>query len=273
MIVLGAFSAFLGLRAFLIPHHLIDGGVTGVAMLLASVLHLSLPVLLLLLNIPFIFLGVQRLGPRFGLRCAVSILLFVSLLHWFQLDMITPDRLLSAIFGGVFLGAGLGLVIRGGAVLDGTEILALILERRLPFSLGDVILVMNVIIFSTAALFLGVEVALYSILTYWSASRTADFIISGIEEYNGLLIVSEQHEAIRQQIYERFRRGVTVFRGQGGFHRQDVDILFCVITRFELPLVREMIQDVDDQAFFVSYHIDDASGGMTQRRLISGMPR
>ena len=272
MIVVGALSAFIGLRAFLIPHHLIDGGVTGVAMLLASVFHLSLPLLLVILNIPFIILGVQRLGLRFGLRCGVSILLFVSLLQLVPMDMVTPDRLLSAIFGGVFLGAGLGLVIRGGAVLDGTEIFALILERQLPFSLGDVILVLNIGIFLSAALFLGVEAALYSILTYWSASRFADFIISGIEEYNGLLIVSEKHEQIRQQIYERFRRGVTVFRGQGGFHRQDIDILFCVITRFELPLMREMLGDIDDQAFFVSYRIDDASGGLTQRRLVSGMP-
>jgi len=269
LIVIGVVCAFIGLKGFLVPNKLIDGGVTGVAMLAATLLETSLPLLLLLINLPFVVWGYRKLGSTFGLICMVSIFGLAILLHTASIETITSDRLLAAVFGGVFIGAGVGLTIRGGGVLDGTEILALFLEKRIPFSLGDVVLALNVVIFSVAAAFLGVEPALYSVLTYWAAARTADFILSGIEEYNGILIVSDHQDEIKDAIYETFQRGVTILRGFGGYNKEEIEVLFCVTTRLELPKLRALLKEIDEHAFFCSHRISDAQGGLTKRNLSS----
>jgi uncharacterized membrane-anchored protein YitT (DUF2179 family) len=182
---------------------------------------------------------------------------------------VTPDKLLTAVFGGFFIGAGIGLAIRGGAVLDGTEIAALLISKTSHLlKVGDVILILNIFIFLAAALFLGIESALYSILTYFAASKTIDFILHGIEEYTGITIVSVQSESIRAAIVNDMGRGVTIYKGRGGFSDTEQDILYCVVTRLEIAKVRKIVEELDDSAFIVIQSISDAGGGLVKRRVV-----
>jgi uncharacterized membrane-anchored protein YitT (DUF2179 family) len=179
---------------------------------------------------------------------------------------VTQDKVLTAVFGGFFIGAGIGLTIRGGAVLDGTEVAALVISKSSHLlKVGNVILLMNVFIFLAAAFFLGVEPALYSMLTYFAASKTIDFLIHGIEEFNAITIISEQHQEIRRAIVECLGRGVTVFKGFGGLTNNEQDILFCVVTRLEIGKVKRAARDLDENAFIAVQALADAEGGVLKR--------
>src|SRR6266481_7825903 len=216
LVVLGIFSAGFGLKGFLLPIHFIDGGVTGVSMLLSTVFGFPLSVLLLLINIPFIALAYRQIGTKFAIKSTLAIAGLSLCLAFVHFPDVTPDRLLTAVFGGFFIGAGIGLAIRGGAVLDGTEIAALLISKGSHLlKVGDVILLLNIVIFSAAAFTLGIESALYSILTYFAASKTIDFLIHGLEEYQAITIISGESEAIRQAIIRDLGRGVTIYKGRG----------------------------------------------------------
>lgn len=267
-ILLGIFSAGLGLKGFLIPSHFIDGGVTGVSMLVSALSNVHLAILILIINSPFIFIGYRQISKIFALKSAAAILGLALCLAFIQYPVATTDKLLAAVFGGFFLGAGIGLSVRGGGVLDGTEIMALLLSKRLGTTIGDIILVLNIIIFSIAAAFLGIEPALYSILTYFSASKTVDFLIHGIEEYNGIIIVSPKSEHIRYSLINDLGRGVTVLKGRGGKTEIEHDILFCVVTRLEIPKVKGIVKEIDEVAFVAIHRISDASGGVMKRQVI-----
>ncbi|KAF0248108.1 MAG: hypothetical protein FD167_2487 [bacterium] len=210
-IILGILSAGLGLKGFLLPSRFIDGGVTGVSILIATLSIIPLPLLIVLLNIPFIGIGYRQIGKIFAIKSAIAILGLSLCLAFLPYPVAITDKLLSSVFGGVFLGAGIGLSIRGGGVLDGTEVMALILSKKSGATVGDIILVLNIMIFSFAALVLGVETALYSMLTYFSASKMLDFVLNGIEEYNGIIIISAKSDEIRQAILGELERGVTDF--------------------------------------------------------------
>ena len=220
LIVLGILSAGMGLKGFLLSSHFIDGGVTGISMLLADLLRLKLPLLILAINLPFIALGYRQIGRAFAIRSAAAIVGLAACLEWVPFPDITEDLLLTAVFGGFFIGAGIGLAMRGGAVLDGTDVAALLISKRSHlFRVGDIILGMNVVIFLTAAARLGTNPALYSILTYMAASKTLDFILHGLEEYTAITIISAESEAIRLAINGGLGRGVTIFkkgRGRAG---------------------------------------------------------
>ncbi|HKC66266.1 MAG TPA: YitT family protein, partial [Pyrinomonadaceae bacterium] len=229
LIVLGILSAGLGLKGFLLSSRFIDGGVTGISMLLSDVLSLPLSVLILVINLPFIALGYRQIGKRFAIKSALAIAGLSVCLAFIKFPDVTPDKLLTAVFGGFFIGAGIGLAIRGGAVLDGTEIAALLVSKSSHLlKVGDVILILNIFIFSAAAFFLGIEPALYSILTYFAASKTVDFLIHGIEEYTAVIIISDKSEEVRQAIIHVVGRGVTVYKGRGGLTDAEQDILYCV---------------------------------------------
>src|SRR4026207_1074713 len=211
LIVVAILSAGLGLKGFLLSSHFIDGGVTGISMLVSSVLGFPLAVLILIIHLPFIAIGFSQIGWRFALRSALAIAGLSVCLAFVHYPDVTSDKVLTAVFGGFFIGAGIGLAIRGGAVLDGTEIAALLVSKSSHLvKVGDVILLLNVIIFSAAAFFLGVESALYSILTYAAASKTIDFLLHGIEEYRGVTIVSVKSQEIKDAIINQLHRGVTV---------------------------------------------------------------
>ncbi|AQG79497.1 YitT family protein [Spirosoma montaniterrae] len=271
LIVAGALSAGLGLEGFLLSSRFIDGGVTGISMLLADLLHLPLAILLVVINLPFILLGYKQFGRLFALKSAAAIGGLSLCLTFIPYPDITPDLLLTAVFGGFFIGLGIGLTMRGGAVLDGTEIAALLISRsNLPVKVGDAILLMNVFIFSAAAFFLGMDLALYSMITYFAASKTVDFVIHGIEQYTTVLIISQQHETLRTRIIEQ-GWGVTVLNGEQGYgkqgHRQNtVRVLYVVLTRLQLSRLLSIINEVDASAFVIQHSVDDVTGGKIKSR-------
>lgn len=265
-LIVGTLVAGLGLASFLLPNHFIDGGVTGVSMLLAHLTGIPLPVLLVLVNAPFILLGYRHVGRLFAIKSSLAILGLALVIAVIPYPVATGDKLLGSVFGGFFVGAGVGLAIRGGGVLDGTEILAVILSKRTFATLGEVILGLNVVIFSIAAIFLGVEPALYSILTYIAATKTIDYLLHGIEAFNGVLIVSAQHEVIRQAILSELGRGVTAFKATGGFTTTEQEVLFCVVTRLEITRLEALVKSKDDAAFTVILPVLETSGGVIKKR-------
>lgn len=266
LIFLGALSAAMGLHGFLESSKFIDGGVTGISMLLEKTTPLSLSVLLPVLNLPFIALGYRQIGLAFAIRSTFAIALLAIILEVGHFPDVTDDKLLTSVFGGVFIGAGIGLAIRGGAVLDGTEIAALLLSKRSHLlKVGDIILIINVVIFFVAMFVLGVNEALYSILTYVTAAKTLDFILNGIEQFTAISIISEQSDRIRHRIMDELGRGVTIYKAQGGRSGLDQDVLFCVVTRLEIGKVRSIVSDMDRSAFVVTYALTDVHGGVVKR--------
>jgi uncharacterized membrane-anchored protein YitT (DUF2179 family) len=270
LITAGIFSASFGFKGFLLTNHFIDGGATGISLLVSALTGIPLYILIISINIPFIILGYKTLGRQFALKTTLAIsglALCVATVHF---PNVTDDNLLVAIFGGFFLGAGIGLSVRGGAVIDGTEVLAIFLSKKLGTTLGDIIIVINVLIFSTAAYFLSIEIALYSMITYMAASKTLDFIIEGIEEYIGVTIVAYQSEEIRQMIINEMGRGVTVYNGKRGYGKKEetkpVDIIYTVITRLELRKLNVEIQRIEPTAFVVMNSVKDTKGGMIKQR-------
>ncbi|MEO8523040.1 MAG: YitT family protein, partial [Acidobacteriota bacterium] len=266
LILLGILSAAVGIKGFLLPNHFIDGGVTGLSMLLAKVFGMPLALWLPLVNLPFVALGFRQIGRAFAIRSAAAIGGLAIVLATVHFPVVTPDLLLTAVFGGIFLGAGIGLAVRGGAVLDGTEIAALLISKRSHlFRVGDVILAFNVVLFLGAMSVLGTEPALYSILTYASAARTLDFVINGLEEYTALNIVSRQSGEIAARIMTDLGRGVTIYKGRGGLSEEDQEILYCVVTRLEIRKVKAIVRAVDARAFVTSHPLADVDGGVVSR--------
>jgi uncharacterized membrane-anchored protein YitT (DUF2179 family) len=266
-IVAGILSAAMGIKGFLLSSHFIDGGVTGVSMLLSAITGAPLALLLPAINLPFIALGFHQMGAAFALRSTISVAGLAAALALIPFPDVTPDLVLTAVFGGFFLGAGIGLAIRGGAVLDGTEIAALLISRRGDvLRVGDVILAFNAVLFVSAIAVLGVEPALYSILTYLAAARTLDFVIHGIDEYTAMTIVSDHNGQIRQRIMHALGRGVTIYRGFGGMSGRERDILYCVVTRLEIGKVKAIVREIDPEAFIVYHALAGAEGGVVKTR-------
>ncbi|MDP1972931.1 MAG: YitT family protein, partial [Sediminibacterium sp.] len=265
LICLGVLSAAFGLKGFLLTNHFIDGGATGISLLISALFGTPVGLLILLVNIPFLLFGLRILGPQFAIKSAIAILLLSLTVHFVSFPDVTKDNLLVSVFGGFFLGAGIGLSIRGGGVLDGTEVLAIAVSRKSGLTIGDVIILINVIIFSTAAYFLSVEIAMYSLLTYLSASKTLDFIIEGIEEYTGVTIISVHNDKVRSMIINVLGRGVTVYKGKRGFGKtgdvKDMDIVYTVITRLEINKLNTEVEKIDPNAFVVMSSIKDTKGG------------
>ena len=269
----GIMAASFGLKGLLLPNSFIDGGVTGIALLIAETTIFDLSYVVLVISIPFLILGYKQMSRMFIIKTAASIVVMSLVLAFVDFPVITNDLLLVAIFGGFFLGAGMGLAIRGGGVIDGLEILALYLTRRINVSIGDLIMVSNVLIFGAAGLLLGIEEAMYSMIAYFVASKTVDFFIKGIEEYLGLTIISNDNDKIKKRIIKEMNTGVTVFASKGGYgNRGDTkshnEVLYTVITRLEFLKVQQIVQEVDKTAFIVIEGVRDVSGGMIKRRTL-----
>src|SRR5678816_1472420 len=275
MIIVGIFAAAFGLKGFLLSNGFIDGGATGISLLLATLEHTSLSILIVVVNLPFLILGFRVIGKLFAIKALVSIIGLAIVIALIPFPEITQDKLLIAVFGGFFLGAGIGLVVRGGAVIDGTEILAIAISRRSGLSIGDVILIVNVVIFALAAYMLSIELALYAMLTYLSASRTVDFILEGIEEYTGVTIISPKADDIREMIAYQLNQGVTVYNGEGGFGKtgdkhHPLKIIYTVLTRLEINRLKTEVRRIDPHAFIVMTSVKDTVGGMTKKRRHKG---
>lgn len=261
------------LKGFLIPNHFFDGGVTGISLLIHELYHWNIGFVIVLANIPFIIISGFLINKKFAIRTFVAILGLALCLHFIPYPQITSDKLLVSIFGGVFLGLGLGLVMRGGSALDGIEVLALYTGKRVSFTISEIILGINIIIFLIAALKLGLPVALYSILTYYSASRTIDFVVEGLEQYTGVTIISGESERIKEGLVLGLGRGITVYKGERGFMKdsyefsQPVDIVFTIVTRMELIRLKNVVQKIDPKAFVYSSVIKETAGGILNRKI------
>ena len=271
LISLGILCAGFGLKGFLLPNEFIDGGVTGISLLVQVLTQLPLALLIVLINAPFIALGAYTIGKSFAVKSVFAIVGLAAALLFIDYPIITSDKLLVAVFGGFNLGMGIGLSIRGGSVLDGTEVLAVYLSRKTGLTIGDLILVFNVVIFTTAAYLLSVETALYAILTYLAASKTVDFVTEGVEEYIGVTIITDKTEDVRIMILEEMGRGVTIYDGKRGYGKRGenlnpTDIIFTVITRLEIAKLKSEMERIDPKAFLVMNSVKDLKGGMIKKR-------
>jgi len=269
-IIIGVFSAGFGLKGFLLPNHFIDGGATGISLLIRNISEIPLAYLLILVNLPFLILGAKTFSLKFAIKSLVAITILALVVHTINYPIITEDKLLISVFGGFFLGLGIGMAMRGGSVIDGTEVLAIYLSRKLSITIGDVLLLINILIFSVGAYLLSMEVALYAILTYLVAAKTVDFVVDGVEEYVGVTIISEKHEDLRIMITEKLRRACTIYAGKGGMGNRgtsyDKDIIYTVVTRLELAKLHTEIDKIDKNAFIIMGVVKDLKGGMIKRK-------
>ena len=269
LIIAGVTSACFGLKSFLMPSHFIDGGVTGISLLVSTLTGWNLSYLIAIINIPFVILGYKQIGKGFALKTAIAIACLSIALVVIPFQPITHDKLLIAFFGGLFLGGGIGLAMRGGCVIDGTEVLALYISKNSILTVGNIILFLNIIIFAFAAYFLNIETALYAILTYLSASSTIDFIVNGLEQYTGVTIISEHQEEIKHYIIKDMKRGVTIYKGEGGYgEKKDLDIIFTVVTKLEMSKLQTAIRQIDSDAFVIQQQIADLKGGVVKRHAL-----
>ncbi len=270
LIIMGIGSAVFGLRGFLLPNDFIDGGATGIALLISELTLATFPVMLIVINIPFLLLGYGTIGRTFAIKATLAITGLALCTAYIHFPPVTDDKLLVAVFGGFFLGTGIGLTIRGGAVIDGTEVVALYLSKQFGTTVGDIITVINIIIFGAAAYFLSIDIALYALVTYLAASKAVDFVIEGIEEYTGVTIISSHHDQIQHMIIYKLGRGVTLYKGKGGFgkqgHADEKNIIYTVITRLEISRINIEIEKIDPNAFVVMTTVKDIKGGMIKKR-------
>ena len=273
LITAGIFSAAFGFKGFLLTNHFIDGGATGISLLISALTKIPLYILIITVNIPFVLLGYKIMGRIFAFKTMLAIAGLALVVATVSFPNVTDDNLLVAVFGGFFLGAGIGLSIRGGAVIDGTEVLAIFLSRKLGTTIGDIIIVINIVIFSAAAYFLSMEIALYSMITYMAASKTLDFIVEGIEEYTGVTIISKYNEEIKLMITDLLGHGATTYKGESGFGKHgeslDIKIIYTVVTRLELNRLKSEIEKIDENAFVIMSSIRDTKGGMVKKRTLN----
>lgn len=270
-LILGVLAATVGLKCFLLPKDYLDGGVTGISLLLNRIFNWDISILITVINLPFVLIGWQQIGRNFALKTAASILALALLVHYVNFPTITSDPLLISVFGGFFIGCGIGLSMRGGAVIDGTEVLAVYVSRKSSLSVGDFIAGFNVLIFISAAFFVSLEIAMYSMLTYLAASKTVDFIITGIEEYIGVTIISDFAPEIHTVITQELGMAVTVYKGEGGFGKSGIktaekQILYSVVTRLEVQKLTLEVEKIDANAFVIQHTINDTRGGMIKKR-------
>lgn len=264
----GVFAAAFGIAGFLIPNGFLDGGVTGISMLLSRLTGKGIFWYLLPVNLPFVFLGWKRFGFRFVLQCLLAIVALSLVLWLVPFPCWTKDKILGAVFGGILLGAGIGFAVQGGAVLDGTEIAAILISRRIGISIGGVILLFNLLLFSVAGFVFGPETAMYSILTYLVASKSANFIIHGIEEYVSITIISAESEPIKRALLDELEIGMTVYNGRTGYSNKEQEILLCVTTRYDVPRIRRLVATIDEKAFLVVHPIENAWGGLVRMKIL-----
>lgn len=270
-ISIGVFMETIGLKSFLLPNNFLEGGAIGTSLLTETVTGINFSIIIVVISIPFIILGIKQISYSFSIKAIISIIALSILVYIIDLPIVTNDKLLAAFFGGIFIGGGTGFAIRGGAVLDGSEILAITVSRKTSLTVGDFTIVFNVILFCIAGWLVGLETAMYSMLTYVVASKTIDFVINGIEEYIGVMIVSDHGNSIKDQIMYNMGRGVTVLEsregyGKGGNNKKEKIVLFCVVTRFEVSRLVTEVDKIDEKSFIVQYPIRDTKGGMIKKR-------
>lgn len=271
--IAGILFCGFALKGFLVPNQFFDGGVTGISLLIHELYHINIAYVIIVANLPLIMMGAFQINYTFALKTLAAVIGLGLCLLFIPYPQITSDKLLVSIFGGVFMGIGVGLSMRGGCALDGIEVLALYTNKRISFTISEIILGINVIIFLIAAIKLGLPTALYSILTYYTASKTISFVIEGLEEYTGVTIISGQSGPIKEKLVMELGRGITIYKGERGFLKdsfaisQDCDIVFTVVTRLEVRRLKNMVHQIDPNAFIFTSTIKEAAGGVLKRRV------
>lgn len=272
--VLGLFIAVVALKGFMIPNNFIDGGVTGISIVLKEVLRVNFSILLIVFNIPFLIIGYHKLGKTFIVQSLIAILIMASLMFFVKIPKVTEDKLLIAVFGGFLMGLGIGLVIRGGAVIDGLEIIAHYTTKKVAFTTSEIIMLFNLLVILSAALKFGIEAAMYSILVYYTAIKTSDYVVDGFEEFTALNIISKDFEQIKNLIVKDFGKAITVYKGERGYLpsnfelKHDVDIIMTVVTRLEIHRLQKEISKIDQDAFFFVQSIKEVKGGIIKQSSI-----
>ncbi|MDT8902014.1 YitT family protein [Anaeroselena agilis] len=269
LLFFGSVVAATGLEFFLIPNQIIDGGIVGVSILLSHTTGIDISLLLVLLNLPFLYVGYKQIGKSF---CISTLFSVVSLSYWVYIfhpiPELTKDFFLAATFGGVLVGVGVGLIIRNGGSLDGTEIVAIILDKKSGFSVGEIIMFFNVFILGSAGLVFGWDKAMYSLVAYFVAFKVIDITIEGLDESKGVMIVSDCADEIREVLLARLGRGVTVLHGEGGYSQEPKKVLYSVVTRLEIAKLKSIIDDVDPDAFVTIQDVHDVIGGRVKKKAI-----
>jgi uncharacterized membrane-anchored protein YitT (DUF2179 family) len=263
MMLIGAALAAVALELFLIPNSIIDGGVIGISLLTNHLTGLNFGILILIFNLPFLIAGYKFIGKNFvisSLFSIVALALIEPALH--SLMPATDEPLLATVFGGLILGVGVGIVIRNAGALDGTEILGILLSRKLPFSVGEFVMFINIFIFAWAGFVLGWEQAMLSIITYFIASKAIDFVGQGLTgDTKAALIVTNEYKEVGEAIQERLGRMITNLYGKGGFIEEDKEVIFVVLTRLEIAKLRSIVFETDPQAFITIIDAQEAHGG------------
>jgi uncharacterized membrane-anchored protein YitT (DUF2179 family) len=268
-LLVGSAIAAVGLEIFLVPNNIIDGGIVGISIMISIFSKIPVGVFTFILNLPFLYIGYKQIGKTFVVSSLFSITtfsIFTTLLH--PVPGLTHDVLLATVFGGIVLGAGVGLIIRNGGSLDGTEIIAIILNKNTELSVGQIVMGFNIIIFGVAALVLNWDRALYSMLAYFLAHKAIDIVVEGFEEAKSVMVITDEGEEIADAINARLGRGTTLFEGRGGFSKDKKDILYTVVTRLEISKLKSIINEKDDNAFLTISDVSDVLGGNTQKRAI-----
>jgi uncharacterized membrane-anchored protein YitT (DUF2179 family) len=272
LITVGTCLAVLAMKGFMIPNKFMDGGITGISILLHEIFHINISFLVIILNVLFIYLGYKRIGKTFAVQTSLAVLLLSIGLLFIDINPITHDKLLIAIFGGILIGTGVGLVIRGGGVIDGAEVIAVFTGRKTGFSNSEIILLINTIIFSVAAFQFGVETAMYSIITYFTATRAINYVVDGIEEFTAMNIISAQPEEIKSFLVNELGKGITIYKGERGYLpgsfevKTNTDIIVTIVTRLEIKQIQDALVKIDPKAFIYVQSIKEAAGGILKHK-------
>tara|TARA_R110001632_G_scaffold45520_3_gene115752 strand:+ start:2333 stop:3229 length:897 start_codon:yes stop_codon:yes gene_type:complete len=270
-ILIAVILASIGLKVFLLPNGFLDGGVTGIAILLSNLFNIDVSLLLVVISIPFLVIAWFTVSKKIVLKSTISIIALALFIYFENFTPITKDKLLIAIFGGLFLGAGIGLAIKNGSVLDGSEILGIFINNRFGISIGKTIFLFNVVLFGITAMVLSVEVAMYSILTYLITAKIIDLMIEGFEDYVGLTIVSQKSEEIENELMGKVGVGMTIYKGVKGFgskgKQEDAHIIHTVINRIDIRRTYRAIDSVDKEAFIIEFDVNNIKGGVLRKYL------
>ena len=270
--IAGVLLAVLAMKGFMIPNRFLDGGVTGISILLHEMFHINISILVIVLNLVFIYLGYRKIGKTFAVHTTIAVILLSFGLLFIDIPAITNEKLLIAIFGGIFMGAGIGLVIRGGGVIDGAEVIAVFTRRKVGFSNSEIIMLINCIIFAVAAIEFGIETAMYSVITFFTATRATNYVVDGIEEFTAMNIISSREEEIKNFLVNELGKGITVYKGERGYLpgsfdiKTDCQIIVTIVTRLEIKQIQDNLVKIDPKAFVYVQSIREASGGILKAK-------
>lgn len=265
-IFIGIVLTSLGLKAFLLPNGFLDGGVTGIALLVRTQVNINMSYLLIIFSIPFLILGYFTVAKRIVIKSIISILGVALFIHFENFQTITNDKLLISIFGGLLVGSGIGIAIRNGSVLDGSEILGIYLNDKFGLSIGKIVLLFNIVLFTATAFVESIEIALYSILTYIIAAKVTDTVIEGFEDFIGITIVSRENARVRKAILEELGVGLTIYKGASGYgnkgKHEEFDIIHSVINRIDIKKMYKVVEEIDENAFIIEFDVNTVKGGV-----------